>query len=106
MVGKQLVQRRKLRKDIIFCTPIHGGSVVHPDLLGRKPFGAAGKTKGPGGAGESAESIPKEGPGAALGSKPVVVVCLAIMDQQADAQVLAQAMIEVPGDCGSGIVLE
>jgi hypothetical protein len=87
MVGKQLVQFRKLRKDIIFCTPIHGGSVVNPDLLGRKPFGATGKTERPGRAGESAQSIPG-GPTAAL-YKAVIIMCLAIMNQQADARVLA-----------------
>src|SRR6187455_2749419 len=106
MVGKQLVQLRKLRNDIGFGTPVHRGSIVHPDLLRCKPFGAAGETESAGGAGESAKSIAKQGPSSPLRGKAVIIMCLTVMDQQADARVLAQAMIEVPGDCGTGVVLE
>src|SRR6266853_1233361 len=76
------------------------------DLLRRQPFHAASKPEAAADAGQRREPVAQQRPGAPARGQSVVVMRLAVMDEQPDALALLEAVIEISRDVPARVILE
>ena len=106
MVGDELVELREFGNDVIGAVPIQAGAAVDFYFFRGEPFNAAGKAESAAWSGERTKTISQERPHAAFFGEAVVVVGFAVMNVTADAFALVVRIIKIPGDIGTGIILE
>src|SRR5207245_2617382 len=76
------------------------------NFLSGQPFDAASKSEAATDAGEAAETVAQEGPRAANGGEPFIVMGLAIMDEQASALALLEVVLQIRSDLAARVILE
>src|SRR5262249_41888067 len=106
MLAQQPVELGELGDDVLVAAPGEAAALVDVDLLTREPLDAAREAETAARAGERAESVSKQRPGAAAFGEAIVVVRLAVVDVQPDAPRLLDAVVEVAADVAPRIVLK
>ena len=76
------------------------------DSLGGEPFHPAGEAEAAAHAGQRAEPVPQQGPGAPESGETLVVVGFAVMDVEPHPVALAKTVIEVASHLRPGVILE
>ena len=76
------------------------------DSFRRQPLHAAGEPEPAAGAGQRAQAVAHERPGAPAGGQALVVVRFAVVDVEAEPGALAMGVIQVAGHVGAAVILE
>ena len=98
MRGQEAVELGQLGDQVVRVAPGHAAAGMDIDFFRGEPLDAAGESEAAADAGEGAEAVAQERPGAPLGGQAVVVVRFAVVNVKADAGALAVAIIQVAGD--------
>ena len=106
MIAQEFIKFAQFGNDVFRAAPGESTAGVDVDLLRREPFHAAGETESAAHAGQGAETIAQERPGAAHLRETVVVVRLAVVNVEADAAALFESVVEVVVNLLPRMILE